>query len=209
MIIYIGFDIGSVSTKAAAIDENRQLLCYAYLPTSGKPISAASSCLARLKEKLPKNAEVKAVCATGSGRELFAKHFGADITKNEITCQSLAATSYLPGVKTIFEIGGQDSKVITLEDGVVTDFGMNTICAAGTGSFLDHQARRLGMDINALSEKATKSKKAVALSGRCTVFVESDMITKQQSGYNTEDIIYGLCQTLASNYLNDICKGKK
>lgn len=209
MSIYIGVDIGSVSTKVAAIDNSGQLVCYTYVPTAGNPISAASECFARLSGDLPDSAEIKAVCATGSGRELFAERFGADMTKNEITCQSLAAINYLPKVRTIFEIGGQDSKIITLKDGVVTDFGMNTICAAGTGSFLDHQARRLGLDICSLSEKAVAGKNAAPLSGRCTVFVESDMIAKQQSGYKTEDIIYGLCRTLASNYLNDVCKGKK
>jgi predicted CoA-substrate-specific enzyme activase len=112
-------------------------------------------------------------------------------------------------VQTIIEIGGQDSKVIILRDGVVIDFAMNTVCAAGTGSFLDQQAYRLDMDIEQFGPLALKSRAPVRIAGRCTVFAESDMIHKQQMGHKVEDILYGLCQALARNFLNNLCLGKE
>jgi predicted CoA-substrate-specific enzyme activase len=133
---------------------------------------------------------------------------GADLVKNEITTHAVAAQFCIPEVQTVVEIGGQDSKIIIIRDGVVTDFGMNTICAAGTGSFLDHQALRLNMNISEFGERALQSKNPVRVAGRCTVFAESDMIHKQQMGHRTEDILYGLCQALVRNYLNNVALGK-
>jgi predicted CoA-substrate-specific enzyme activase len=121
----------------------------------------------------------------------------------------VAALSYVPQVQTVLEVGGQDSKIIIIRDGVVTDFGMNTVCAAGTGSFLDHQAQRLNMSITEFSQRALESKNPVRIAGRCTVFAESDMVHKQQMGHCTEDIIYGLCQALVRNFLNNVGSGKE
>ena len=134
---------------------------------------------------------------------------GADVVKNEITCHAVAASKVVPGVRTIIEIGGQDSKIIILRHGVVTDFAMNTVCAAGTGSFLDQQASRLLIPIEEFGNYALKSKNPVRIAGRCAVFAESDMIHKQQLGYNTEDIIAGLCEALVRNYMNNVGKGKE
>ncbi|GAG30607.1 unnamed protein product, partial [marine sediment metagenome] len=124
------------------------------------------------------------------------------------TSHAVAALQYLSEVQTIIEIGGQDSKIIIVRDGVVTDFGMNTVCAAGTGSFLDHQALRLTMSIEEFSRRALLSDTPVRIAGRCTVFAESDMIHKQQMGHRIEDILYGLCQALVRNYLNNVGLGK-
>jgi len=120
----------------------------------------------------------------------------------------VATLHYVPDVQAIIEIGGQDSKIIIVRDGIVTDFGMNTVCAAGTGSFLDHQALRLNMSIEEFAQRALLSDTAVRIAGRCTVFAESDMIHKQQMGHRTEDILYGLCQALVRNYLNNVGSGK-
>jgi predicted CoA-substrate-specific enzyme activase len=134
---------------------------------------------------------------------------GADLVKNEITSHAVAALHHVPDVQTIIEIGGQDSKIIIVRQGVVVDFGMNTVCAAGTGSFLDHQALRLGVGIEEFGQRALESQTPVRLAGRCTVFAESDMIHKQQLGHRTEDILYGLCQALVRNYLNNVGLGKE
>jgi len=115
----------------------------------------------------------------------------------------------MPDVQTVIEIGGQDSKIIIIRDGIVTDFGMNTVCAAGTGSFLDQQASRLNMRIDDFGSKALESGKPVRIAGRCTVFAESDMIHKQQMGHRIEDIVYGLCQAMVRNYLNNVGLGKE
>ncbi|GAJ11552.1 unnamed protein product, partial [marine sediment metagenome] len=158
---------------------------------------------------LPQYVEVAGVATTGSGRYLAGVVVGADLVKNEITSQAIAARHYLPEVKTVIEIGGQDSKIIIIRDGLVADFGMNTVCAAGTGSFLDHQAQRLGVAIDDFGRLALESSRPVAIGGRCTVFAESDMIGKQQMGYQAEDIIYGLCQALVRNYLSTVALGKE
>ena len=121
----------------------------------------------------------------------------------------MATLHFIPDVQTIIEIGGQDSKIIIIRDEIVTDFGMNTVCAAGTGSFLDHQAQRLDLNIKEFSVRALTSKNPVRIAGRCTVFAESDMIHKQQMGHRIEDIIYGLCQALVRNYLNNVGLGKE
>lgn len=133
---------------------------------------------------------------------------GGDIAKNEITAHAVAAINIDKDVKTIIEIGGQDSKIITIDNGVVTDFAMNTVCAAGTGSFLDRQAERLEIPIERFGEYALKSNEPVRIAGRCAVFAESDMIHKQQLGYDISDIIAGLCNALARNYLSNVAKGK-
>jgi len=134
---------------------------------------------------------------------------GADVVKNEITAQAVAALHYVPDVRTIIEIGGQDSKFIVIRDGMVVDFAMNTVCAAGTGSFLDQQASRLNIRIEDFGEQALQSKTPVHIAGGCTVFAESDMIHKQQMGYRAKDIIYGLCQALVRNYLNNVGLGRE
>ena len=131
------------------------------------------------------------------------------IIKNEITAHAVAASINVPGVQTILEIGGQDSKIIILRDGIVTDFAMNTVCAAGTGSFLDQQANRLNVPIEIFGETALKSTNPARIAGRCGVFAESDLIHKQQLGYPVEDLLYGLCQALVRNYLSNLALGKE
>ncbi len=209
MEVYLGIDVGSVSTKMAVLDEDNELVAYNYLPTQGKPIEMVQMGLVEIRRELPDSAEICGVATTGSARYLAGVIVNADLVKNEITTHAMAALHYFPEVQTIIEIGGQDSKIIIVRDAVVTDFGMNTVCAAGTGSFLDHQALRLDMTIEEFSQRAMDSRLAVRIAGRCTVFAESDMVHKQQIGYKTEDILYGLCQALVRNYLNNVGLGKE
>ncbi len=209
METYLGIDVGSVTTKFAVLDESDELITSLYLPTGGQPVAAIQSGLGSLRDELPSDAEVRGTAATGSARNLAGAIVGADLVKNEITCQAVAAVHYVPDVRTVMEIGGQDSKLIIIRDGMVADFRMNTVCAAGTGSFLDHQAARLKMTIEELSRRALANHGRVCISGRCTVFAESDMVHKQQMGHNVNDIVYGLCQALARNYLSDVGSGKE
>ena len=209
MDIYLGIDVGSVTTKFALIDKDCQLVGSIYLRTQGKPIAMIQQGLRMIREKLPKDSVIRGIGTTGSARYLAGVIVGADVIKNEITSQAVAALQYFPEAQTIIEIGGQDSKIIILRQGIVVDFGMNTICAAGTGSFLDHQASRLDMRIEEFGQRALQSKNPVGIAGRCTVFAESDMIHKQQMGQPIEDIVYGLCQALVRNYLNNIALGKQ
>jgi len=208
MKVYLGVDVGSVTTKFAVLDENEELVTSVYLLTQGKPIDMVQQGLRQIKQQLHQDVDICGVATTGSARYLAGVIVGADLVKNEITSHAVATLSYIPQVQTIIEIGGQDSKIIIIRDGVVIDFGMNTVCAAGTGSFLDHQAIRLDMSIEEFARRALDSKTPVRIAGRCTVFAESDMIHKQQMGHQIEDILYGLCQALVRNYLNNVGLGK-
>lgn len=206
---YMGIDVGSVSTNITLIDESDTVLDRLYIRTEGQPIESIQSGLKDIYERIGKRITIEGVGTTGSGRQLAAAIVGADIVKNEITAHAIAAQKVIPDVRTIIEIGGQDSKIILLRNQIVYDFAMNTVCAAGTGSFLDRQASRIGIAIEDFGSYALKSQSPVRIAGRCAVFAESDMIHKQQMGYSREDIVRGLCDALVRNYLANLAKGKK
>jgi predicted CoA-substrate-specific enzyme activase len=205
---YLGVDVGSVSTNLVVIDENGYIMKKIYLRTEGKPILSVQKGLDQLGRDF-KDHEILGAGVTGSGRKLIGKVIGADLVKNEITAHGVAALHVHPGVKTVFEIGGQDSKIIIIREGTVVDFAMNTVCAAGTGSFLDQQAKRLNLSLEEFGELALRAQVPVRIAGRCSVFAESDMIHKQQMGYKLEDIVAGLCEALMRNYFNNVGKGKE
>ncbi len=205
---YMGVDIGSVSTDIVIIDENSNVIDALYLRTRGNPIKTIQEGFKKLSNKYDSK-QIGAVGTTGSGRIIGSYLIGADAVKNEITAHAIASLNLDKNVKTIIEIGGQDSKIILLRNGIVTDFAMNTVCAAGTGSFLDRQAERLGIPIEDLGDYSLKATSSVRIAGRCAVFAESDMIHKQQLGCSQESIIRGLCDALVRNYLNNVGKGKE
>ncbi|NLN06651.1 MAG: 2-hydroxyglutaryl-CoA dehydratase [Firmicutes bacterium] len=207
---YLGIDVGSVSTNLVVIDDDCNVLIDVYLRTRGQPIQVVQEGMRQVEEAIKgKNIEICGVGTTGSARILTGVIVGADTVKNEITAHAVAASHMVPDVQTVLEIGGQDSKIILLRDGIVVDFAMNTVCAAGTGSFLDHQAARLNIPIEQFGELALESKSPVRIAGRCSVFAESDMVHKQQMGHPVQDIIAGLCDALVRNYLNNVGKGKE
>jgi predicted CoA-substrate-specific enzyme activase len=207
--VYLGVDVGSVSTNVVALDSAGSVLTSVYLRTMGQPIKAVQQGVRKVGEELGSGARVRGAGATGSARYLTGVVIGADLVKNEITSHAVAASHIIPGVRTVLEIGGQDSKLILLRSGVVTDFAMNTVCAAGTGSFLDHQSARLGVPVEEFGDLALKAGEGAQIAGRCSVFAESDMIHKQQVGYPIEEIVLGLCRSLVRNFLNNLAKGKK
>jgi predicted CoA-substrate-specific enzyme activase len=209
MKVFLGIDVGSVSTNIALMAERGEVLDYIYLRTSGQPIRALQEGLKQIDRSLPPTSEIAGVATTGSARQLAGVLVGADIIKNEITCHALAALRFFPQVQTVVEIGGQDSKIIIIRQGAVVDFAMNTVCAAGTGSFLDQQAARLGIPIEEFGSHALRAKFPSQIAGRCTVFAETDMIHKQQMGHTVADIIAGLCDALVRNYLSNVAKGKE
>ncbi len=207
---YLGLDIGSISTKGTIIDEENNILSSEYIWTKADPIGAVKELLPILQSKLDeKDYSVVSVGVTGSARKLVGTITGASVVKNEITAHAIGTMSLYPDVRTIFEIGGQDSKIILIENGFVVDYAMNTLCAAGTGSFLTSQASRLGIAVEDFGGIALTSKKPTRIAARCTVFAESDLIHKAQIGHKKEDIIAGLCQAVVTNYLNNVGKGKK
>lgn len=207
---YLGIDIGSISTKGVIINKDNKILASTYIWTKGNPIKAAKEVLENLKKQIDiKKVKIVSVGTTGSARKLIGKILNASIIKNEITAHAIGTLSKYPNIKTIIEIGGQDSKIILIRDGIVIDYAMNTLCAAGTGSFLSSQAKRLDVKIEDFGKIALTSKNPALIAARCTVFAESDLVHKAQMGYKKNDIIAGLCRSIALNYLNNVGKGKK
>ena len=153
---YLGVDIGSISTKGVIIDEENNIVAEKYIWTEGNPISAVKKLIRELKEQVTDDVIIKAVGTTGSARKLIGTILNAQVVKNEITAHAIGTLSIYPDVRTIFEIGGQDSKIIIIENGIVVDYAMNTLCAAGTGSFLSSQAKRLGIEVEEFGNWALK-----------------------------------------------------
>lgn len=209
MNCYLGIDIGSISTKGVIIDDNNKIICSMYSWTEGNPIEAVKKLITDLKRQLPKDYIVKGIGTTGSARKLIGLMLDANVVKNEITAHAIGTTSLYPDVKTILEIGGQDSKIILIDNGIVVDYAMNTLCAAGTGAFLSSQAKRMGIPMEKFGHLALKSSNPTKIAARCTVFAESDLVHKAGMGYSKEDIVAGLCKSIVLNYLNNVGKGKK
>ncbi len=209
MNCYLGIDIGSISTKGVVIDDNDRIITSLYIWTEGNPVNSVKKLINELKNGIPSGYVVRGIGTTGSARKLIGLLVNANVVKNEITAHAVGTLSRNPNVRTILEIGGQDSKIILVNNGIIVDYAMNTLCAAGTGSFLSSQAKRLDIPIEEFGKLALTSKNPAKIAARCTVFAESDLIHKAQVGYSKEDIVAGLCKSVVLNYLNNVGKGKK
>jgi len=208
--VYLGIDVGSLSTNVVLIDEKHNVVARRYLPTAGKPLVAIQQGMTEIYDEIGEHVEVIGAGTTGSGRYLTGDFIGADTIQNEITAQATAAIDYDPTVDTIFEIGGQDSKYISIENGVVVDFEMNKVCAAGTGSFLEEQAEKLNIRIvEQFGNMALKSESPVKLGDRCTVFMESDLNTFMQKGAKNDNLVGGLAYSIVYNYLQKVVADRK
>ena len=197
---YLGIDIGSTSINLVLINRNREVVYYSYVKTLGRPLDIVRRELARLKENLPQLGHC-AIAVTGSGREYIGRAVNADLVINEITAQTEGALMSHPETDTIFEIGGQDSKYMSVHNGHMTDFEMNKVCAAGTGAFLEEQIGKLGISLPEFAEYALRAKHPAALGNRCTVFIEGSVNQALASGHTLEDVCAGLAYAIASNYL--------
>ncbi len=207
---YLGVDVGSISTNVVVIDKEMRVLSEQYLMTAGRPLEAIRQGLAAAGKEVGDRVIIKGAATTGSGRYLTGDFIGADIVRNEITAQATAAAAIDPEVDTIFEIGGQDSKYISLENGAIVDFMMNKVCAAGTGSFLEEQAEKLGISIKGeFGALALESESPVRLGERCTVFMESDLVHHQQKGLDKKDLVAGLSYSIVENYLNKVVEDRR
>lgn len=205
---FLGVDVGSVTTKIVLTDRCGHIVYEDYIRNEGGPIWAMQEGFRRLAEGGWTDG-IRFVGTTGSGRLLAKVIIGADVVKNEISSHAKAASFLFPDIGTLIDIGGQDSKIVFFRDGYPVGFNMNTVCAAGTGSFLDHQAARLGIPIEEFGDWALRSRTPARIAGRCGVFAESDLIHKQQMGYRKEDLIAGLCAALAANYITNVARGQK
>ncbi|HAM71369.1 MAG TPA: CoA activase, partial [Verrucomicrobiales bacterium] len=207
--VALGIDVGSVSTKAVLIDAGGGVVSRRYRMTAGRPLEAVAVALREIGQEAGPGIRVTAVGVTGSGRELTGEFVGADLVRNEITCQARAAIACHQSVDTLFEIGGQDSKYTRIEQGTVVDFAMNNACAAGTGSFLEEQADRLRVRIeDEFSNLAFASPHPASLGCRCTVFMESDIVHHQQEGAELKDLTAGLACAIVENYLTRVVAGR-
>lgn len=205
---WLGVDVGSTSTNLVLLGEDGAVVDYQYLRTQGDPLGAVSRGAESWKDKYGEEFRPAGIGVTGSGRHLAARHLQAETVVDEITAQARAAVFFNPGVDTVFEIGGQDSKYISLRNGQVADFEMNKVCAAGTGSFIEEQANRLGLEVGKIGPSALAAREPAKLGERCTVLMESRIASELAEGTGQEDICAGLCRSIVGNYLNRVVKNK-
>lgn len=201
----MGIDMGSTACKVVIIDDHDHIVEKVVSQIQVDPISTIRNALHEVDSS---KYSIKRVGVTGSARNLVAKCLKTSFTKSEIIAHTFAALNRNMEIKTIIEIGGQDSKFISISEGVISEFKMNSVCAAGTGSFLQWQAERMGVTIEEFDELATQADKELDINGRCTVFIESSVVNLQRRGESRENIAYAICLCLARNYLNEICKSE-
>ena len=212
---WLGLDVGSVSTNLVLLDEENRVIDSVYTRTEGKPVQVLQREFADWHRKWSGILDIVGVGATGSGRELAGELVGADVVRDEITAHKTGAcmisnTLGFGQVDTILEIGGQDSKFISIQDDIVIDFTMNEACAAGTGSFLEEQAIKMGIAIkNEFSRLALESGNPIKMGERCTVFMEKDVTSFLQQGYGKQEICAGLAYAVAHNYINRVVRDRK
>jgi len=208
--VYLGIDIGSTTTKYAVINNDREIVHKSYVPTQGKPIEVTQMLLKTIRDELGEKSQIAGTATTGSGRNVVGDFLNVDLIIDEITAHARGAVEIDPEVDTIFEIGGQDSKYISIANTYPLDFDMNKVCAAGTGSFLHELANKYGINIvDEFQEIALSSETPVKLAERCTVFMESDLVSYHQKGVSRKDLIAGLCYAIVHNYLNRVVGKRK
>jgi predicted CoA-substrate-specific enzyme activase len=206
---FLGIDVGSVSTNLVLLNTEAELIQGIYLPTRGEPLVVINKGLGQILERYGHQLKIIGVGVTGSGRFLAAQVLCADVVRNEITAQLTSTAHYFPDVETIFEIGGQDSKYVEAKEGRLLDFEMNKICSAGTGSFLEEQAQRLGINIyEEFTEQALSSTSPYDLGTRCTVFMDSELVHALQQGVSVDNLCAGLAYSVARNYLDKVVAGR-
>jgi predicted CoA-substrate-specific enzyme activase len=203
----LGIDIGSTSTDLVLIGRDGTLVDFQYLRTAGDPEGAVRKGLAGIRERFG-DVWFAAVGVTGSGRERIGKRIGADAIRDEITAQAKGAVHWVPEADTVFEIGGQDSKYISIRNGEVVDFQMNKICAAGTGSFVEEQAARMNIPIAEFGTLALEAQHPAYLGERCTVFIETAIASAAAEGVSQSEIAAGLCHSIVQNYLHKVVGSK-
>jgi predicted CoA-substrate-specific enzyme activase len=204
--LHLGIDIGSTSTKAILIDESRNPVAGFYTYTAGKPLSAVKAIFEAVEGYLSRTVReftIAGVGTTGSGRKFIGQIINADLIIDEITSHARAAYELNPRTDTIIEIGGQDAKFTLIDNGSVTFSRMNSVCAAGTGSFLHEQARKLGCPLSDYSRNAENVSAPLA-SDRCTVFMERDIGQLFNNGYSVNEILATALHSVTENYLKKV-----
>ncbi len=209
VVAYMGLDAGSISINTVVIDDECTVITSDYTLTEGDLVSNIKKALEKVASRLPGNIRIAGTGVTGSGHEIARGILNADIYETELDAHAEAAIHMVPGVRVIFDIGGQDSKVMYVEDGMLVDAVMNRKCGAGTGAFLDAQAARLGVPVERFGELSLRAKKPYTFSSMCTVFVGRDLVSEQAKGNYKENIIAGLHRSLAMNFFSTLGINKK
>ena len=206
---YLGIDSGSTTTKFALVDENGNLLDSFYANNEGEPLDVAKTALCELDKRWTDagvSLDIMGCATTGYGELLFAKAFRADCHVVETVAHALAAARYVDDATFILDIGGQDMKAIWIDDGIVTDILVNEACSSGCGSFLENFARTLGIQTRDIAEAAFRSKSPAELGSRCTVFMNSSVVTEQKNGKSPDDIMAGLCRSIIENVFTKVIR---
>lgn len=207
MKVLLGIDAGSTTTKAALVElESGRPVASCYLRTHGNPVTAVGKCLDEIKRQVGQYAlEIIQTAVTGSGRELVSVAMGNCLSFNEILAHARAASEAHPDVDTIFEIGGQDAKFISLLEGIPVDYAMNDGCSAGTGSFLEEAASSdLKFPVEKIGSAALQADAPLAFGERCAAFINSEIRTALQSGEDQKNILAGLVYSIVKNYLSRV-----
>ena len=202
---YLGIDVGSISAKGVLIDENNNIIANSYLHTEGNPVVATKRVVEELKNKIDlKKYKIVGCGVTGSARKLIGRMFGVNTIKNEITAHANGAISVYKDAKTIIDIGGKNSKIIFLDNGLITDYAMNNLCSSGIGSFLNCQAERLKISVEDLGKYAISSSNPIKITSSCIISMETELRNIKKLRYKKEDVIAGLCYAIVNNYINAV-----
>ncbi len=200
---YIGIDVGSVSCKSVVIDDSGRIIKSSYVRNQGLLNSVK-----QVLEGIRTDAEIEGVGITGSGKEFVNLLVGGDVLESEIMSHAISAIQEFPNVRTIFDIGGEDSKLIQIKDGQIENFMMNSSCGGGTGSMIEAIANRMGVKIEDVGKSALQSKNDISLPSKCGIFAQSAVVSKLNKGVDKSDILMGICSGLVGNFLTMLGKGK-
>ena len=206
---YLGIDSGSTTTKFVLIDEKENILDCFYAPNEGSPLDVAKKALLDMKsryEQCGATLDIIAAGATGYGEMLFSQAFCTEYHVVETVAHTKAAEKYVDGVSFILDIGGQDMKAVWVDNGVVTNIVVNEACSSGCGSFLENFALSLNIPVNEIAQKAFASQNPAVLGSRCTVFMNSSIITEQRNGKLPQDIMAGLCRSIIENVFTKVIR---
>ena len=209
MRAYLGIDCGSTTTKFVLIDEDENLLDSFYASNAGEPLEVARKALWEMKEKWDASGtplSILAVGTTGYGELLMERAFSAEYHVVETVAHARAAAKYVPDATFLLDIGGQDMKAIWLDRGVITNIVVNEACSSGCGSFLENFAATLHIPVEQIAESAFASDSPAALGSRCTVFMNSSIVTAQRSGRQPQDIMAGLCRSIIENVFTKVIR---
>ncbi|MCL2557022.1 MAG: acyl-CoA dehydratase activase [Treponema sp.] len=207
--VYLGIDAGSTTTKFALIDEDENVFDSFYGPNKGEPLKVIKQALLDMRARYREaqvELEIAALGTTGYGEMLFDRALGADFHTVETVAHVAAAQKYAPEASFILDIGGQDMKAITIANGVVTNITVNEACSSGCGSFLETFAKTLNIPVDKIAEAAFNAKNPAHLGSRCTVFMNTAIITEQKNGKLADDIMAGLCRSIVENVFTKVVR---